>query len=294
MGRGKSSSTAAHLVQRRSNRSATRRFSKQTPFNVWYLMVADRNRLVQHPRMNRFLFFSLVVLPISLYAQGLPDKAYIYVVGRAEVAKTADMVELHFDVVTRGPDETKVNQDVQSKANKVLALLDSKKVPTDDVVAETLKSQPEFEQQDNSPPNRGRVSGYSVTRPFHVKIRDIKSFPKLVDELLTITGVEFLSIQGALSKQREIQDQMSEKALANARVQADKMLKPFQQKIDSVFAISPVQFPQIQGDIFSPAERVVVTGGIPAMQPEEASHYRLAPVTVSESVHVIYLISPAK
>ena len=245
--------------------------------------------------MKRFLFFPLLIFPISVLANGgLPDKPYIYVVGKAEMEKPADMVELHFNVVVRGPDETKVNQNVQNKANKIFALLDSGKVPSEDVIAETLKSEPEFEQQDNPRPNRGRLIGYSVTRPFDVKVRDVKAFPKLVDELVAIGGVEFVSIEGALSKQKEIQDQMWEKALASARERADKMLKPLEQKIDSVFAISLVQFPEIEREIFSSAERVIVTGSIPPMQPEEASHYRLAPVTVSQTVHVIYLISPAK
>jgi len=245
--------------------------------------------------MKRFLFFSLLIFPISVLANGgLPDKPYIYVVGKAEMEKPADMVQLHFDVVVRGPDETKVNQEVQNKANKIFALLDSRKVPSEDVIAETLKSEPEFEQQDNPPPNRGRLIGYSVTRPFHVKVRDVRAFPKLVDELLAIGGVEFTFIQGALSKQRELQDQMWKEALANARERADKIAKPLGLKTDSVFAISPVQFPQIEGDIFSSSERVVVTGALPPIQPEAASHYRLAPVTVSQTVHVIYLISPAK
>jgi hypothetical protein len=62
-------------------------------------------------------------------------------------------------------------------------------------------------------------------------------------------------------------------------------------KIDSVFAVSPVPFPEIRTRIFGSEERVLVTGSnIPMTEPE----YRLAPVTVSQNVHVIYLISPAK
>jgi len=42
--------------------------------------------------MKRFLFFSLIICPISLFADGgLPDKPYIYVEGKAEIQKPADM-----------------------------------------------------------------------------------------------------------------------------------------------------------------------------------------------------------
>jgi len=115
-----------------------------------------------------------------------------------------------------------------------------------------------------------------------------------VDELLAIGGLEFPSIQGELSKQKEMEDEMWGKAVTSARERADKMLKPLGLRIDSVFGISPVQFSQIEGDIFGPVEKVVVTRAVPPLQPEAASHYRFAPVTVSQRVHVIYLISPAK
>lgn len=92
------------------------------------------------------------------------------------------------------------------------------------------------------------------------------------------------------SKQKETEDQLWDSALTNARQRAEKTLKTMNMKIDSVFAVSPVAFLEIQTNMFGGKERVVVTGmNIPAH-----SEYRLADVTISQSVHVIYLISPAK
>ena len=80
-------------------------------------------------------------------------------------------------------------------------------------------------------------------------------------------------------------------ALVNAREQADRIAKGMGVTIDSVFAISSKPFPQILSTMLSSEYdevsrgRTVVTG-----EPE----YLLGPMTVSQSVHVIYLISPAK
>jgi uncharacterized protein YggE len=88
-----------------------------------------------------------------------------------------------------------------------------------------------------------------------------------------------------------VQEELWEKALADARERAEKTARVLGVKIDSVFAASRVAFPQIISEMFgSPddvvsRERVVVTG------PPE---YILGPVLVSENVHVIYLVSPAK
>ncbi len=84
--------------------------------------------------------------------------------------------------------------------------------------------------------------------------------------------------------------------MANAREQADKTLGTVGMKVDAIFAISRVAFDQISQEMFGQTERVIVTGSnIPTAEEGSAPvQYRLAPVTVSQSVHVIYLISPAK
>jgi len=248
----------------------------------------------QAEAMKRFLF-SFLILPISVLADGgLPSQPYIYVEGNAEIRKSADMVILRFDLVARAPDQPKANGEVQAKAVKIFALLKSRKIADTDVIAESLRSEPQFEHVENSG-NRGKLTGYTLTRPFTVKIRDITAFPKLVDELITLGGAEFTGIEAGLSKEKEMEDQLWDKAVTNAREQAEKTLKQTGMKIDSVFAVSPVAFPQIQTKIFGETERVIVTGSnIPTAEEVGPPQYRLAPVTVSQSVHVIYLISPVK
>jgi hypothetical protein len=135
-----------------------------------------------------------------------------------------------------------------------------------------------------------------VTRSFTVKVRDVAAFAKLVDELLAIGGTEFSGIETGLIKEKEVRDEIFEKTLANARERAEKTLKTMGMKIDGVFGVSPVAFPEIRSRIFGQdgAERVIVTGSYISSGGMDSSVYRLAPVSVSQSVHVIYLISPAK
>jgi hypothetical protein len=88
---------------------------------------------------------------------------------------------------------------------------------------------------------------------------------------------------------------MWEKALANSREKADKTLKPLNMKIDSVFAVSPVSFPEIETGIFGGEVSRYAALKAPEVERVIATpQYRFAPVTVSQRVHVIYLISPVK
>jgi uncharacterized protein YggE len=247
--------------------------------------------------MKKLVLLALASLPLSVLAQGgLPDKPYIYVEGKAEIEKPADMVTLRFDLVARNADQAKANQEVQGKATKIFALLKERKIEDNDVIAADIKSEPQFEGETYAP-KKGKLVGYSVRRTFAVKVRDLKAFATMVDELLTIAGVEFSEIEAGLTKEKEIREEIFEKALTNAREQAEKTLKPMEMKIDSVYAVSPYVFSEISSRIFqsSTTERVVVTGSyIPTGGNRVPSEYRLAPLTVSQSIHVIYLISPAK
>lgn len=248
--------------------------------------------------MKKLVLLACASLPMSVLAQGgLPDKPYIYVEGKAEIEKPADMVTLRFDLVARNPDQPKANQDVQTKANKILALLKERKIAENDVIAADIRSEPQYSNEEENSRKRGKIVGYKVTRSFAAKVRDMTAFAKLVDELLAFSGVEFSGIDAGLSKEKEVVDEIFEKALSNAGEQAEKTLKTLGMKVDSIFAVSPVSFPDIESKIFgsSNTERVIVTGSyIPTGGNLEPSEYRLAPVKVSQSIHLIYLISPAK
>jgi uncharacterized protein len=248
--------------------------------------------------MKKLVLLALASFPLSVLAQGgLPDKPYIYVEGKAEIEKPADMVTLRFDLVARNPDQPKANQEVQAKANKVFALLKERKIAENDMIAADIRSEPLYSNEEESKRNQIKVVGYKVTRSFAVRVRDITAFAKLVDDLLAFGGTEFSGIDAGLSKEKEISEEIFEKSLSNAGEQAEKTLNKLGMKRDSIFAVSPVSFPDIQSKIFgsSNTERVIVTGSyIPTGGNLERSEYRLAPVKVSQSIHVIYLISPAK
>jgi uncharacterized protein len=242
------------------------------------------------------LLFLLLSLPISVFAQGgLPNQPYIYVEGDARIQKPADLATLRFDLVIRAADQPKVREQVKIGSGRIFDVFKENKIADTDIITEELKTGPEYEEHESR--IGGKIVGCFASQSFQLKLRDLASLSKIVDQLLAIKGVELSAIEGSFSTREEVENQLSDKALVDAREQAEKTLKTMGMKIDSVYAISPTSFPDIQGQFFSSnrADRVIVTGSnVPTLEETGFVKFRLPPVTMSATVHVIYLISPAK
>ena len=243
--------------------------------------------------------FALVPLTAVAAAEvaglaGLPNQPFLYVEGKAEIQKPPDLISLHFDIKGRNADQGKANQEVQAKAKKVFALLKEAKVEDRDVVAQDLRSEPEYESDEADQKKRGKLIGYVVTRSFKVTVRDLTKYGRLGDQIMNLGGVYLSYISSEVSDREKLGEELWPKAIANAREKAEKTLKPMGMKIDSVFAVSSIDFGEIRGEFLNSGERVVVTGMNIPTPPDEPSQYRLEMVTIESTAQVIYLISPAK
>lgn len=252
--------------------------------------------------MKTFVFSAVALVSLTVLAAGsdvaglagLPNHPFLYVEGRAEIEQAPDLISLHFDISGRNADQGKANQEVQAKAKKLFALLKEAKIEDRDVVAQDLQSEPEFERDEADQNKRGKLIGYVVTRSFKVTVRNLIQYGKLGDQIMELGSVKLDYVSGELSDREKLGEELWPKAIANARENAEKTLKPMGMKIDSVFAVSSIDFGDIKGEFLKGGDRVVVTGMNIPTPPDQPSEYRLEMISLESTAHVIYLISPAK
>ena len=240
----------------------------------------------------------LVAIASFAFADGLPTVPYLYVQGSAEVEKKADMVSLRFKLSEVNKEVAAANKAVQAQAAKVFELLKATGIADEDVIASEISSDAEYEEGQGYGA-KGKFLGYRVQREFTVKVRDVAKFPKMVNDLFALKVSHFDGVTEEYSKAKELKDETWELALKNARAEAEKMAKAAGMKVDSVWVISPEAIPSIQGRILGQDYNSYPVAAGPGRAEREkkadaAPEYRLAPVKFSQSVHAIYLISPAK
>ncbi len=157
-----------------------------------------------------FLLFGLALACLPSHAMadaGLPTAPYIYVEGRAESEKPADMVTLRFDISDLEAKQEAANASVQKQANQIFAILKASTISESDVIAGDLQSEAEYEEVESpSSSRRGKLLGYRVTRTFSVVVHDLILFPKLVDQLLGLQVHEFSSITPGLKDAKVMEE----------------------------------------------------------------------------------------
>ncbi|MGH8092711.1 MAG: SIMPL domain-containing protein [Chthoniobacterales bacterium] len=176
----------------------------------------------------------------ALGDSGLPSQPYIYSEGTANTEKPADFVKLSFRVTGRNASRAKANTAVQADVRKAIELLKTVKVSEKDIIAENLTSEPLYKEEKDG--HSDEIVGFSVTREMEVTVRDVPSFPKIVDDLIAHVNIDFSSIEPGLTTDEEVGKDVELKALAKARERAENTLKAAGMKIDSVFAIPRQHF----------------------------------------------------
>jgi len=253
----------------------------------------------------KLLLTFLFLAGVLLGADGLPNQPYLYVQGEAEVSQPADLVLLRFRLSALQPEQAEANKRVQAQANQVFALLKATGVPESDIVASDLFSDTEYDRaggpiipgldtEGDSGQRPPKLLGYRVSRPFEVKVRDLKTFPKLVTDLLELKVERFDRISEGLSTEKKLSDEVWQKAVDDARRRADLLAKAAGMKVDGVYAISPSTIPAISREMLDEenSRSYPLSGAAPAGV--DAAKYVLRPVKVTQTIHILYLISPAK
>jgi uncharacterized protein YggE len=242
--------------------------------------------------MKTFLLLFVAFTSLA-WADGLPNVPYLYVEGNAAVEKKADLVSLRFKLSATDVEVSKANSPVQTQALKVFALLKAVGIADQDVIAGDIQSDAEYDEI-RGDGMRGKIRGYRVQRDFTVKVRELVQFPKLVNDLFAANVRYFDGVTPEYSKAKESEQEAQEMAIKDARIEAEKTAKLAGMKVDTVWAISPINFSQIQRQMLGEFSYSVAQGPAEATKAEAAPEYRIASVKFFRSVQVIYLISPAK
>lgn len=243
--------------------------------------------------MKSLLLLLSSLLVATAFAGGLPTTPYIYVQGAAEERVDPDQLTLNFNIIATDKDQVQAKTLVTGKSASVFKLLEQLAITDEAIVAQAISVTENYEFSSG----KREFNGYTVTRAFTVRLKDLALYPRLVNELVALRIESIDNAQPGYSKRDEGSVRLKKAALAQARQEAQEIASSMGAHITGVFAVSPIAFGEIPHAIFGGA------GGGPlartynyAMAEGKNSagdKYVFDQLTLSERLHVIFLIEPA-
>jgi len=242
--------------------------------------------------MKAFLFLLSSLLAATAFADGLPTTPYIYVQGAAEERVAPDVLRVTFQAKAGDKDVARAKAAVSDKSAAIFKVLAGLGIKDDAIVAPALSVTEDYDYTKST----GReLRGYTVDRSFTVRLTDFALYPRLVNELIELRVEGLDNPQLAYSKAAERSVALKQAAMTQARKEAEDLVTSTGARITGVFAVSPIAFGEIPQAIFggSGPRPMPLAYEARAGKGSAGDKYLFDEITLSERLHVIFLVEPA-
>ena len=140
----------------------------------------------------------------------------IYTTGEMERRVEPNMAKVTFAVLTRAGNADKAREGNAAKTNAVVDKLKELKVPEEDL--ETLEYR--IQEVINYQKGDSKIEAYEVLSRMQLKIKDVKSVGKIIDQLVPLGANKIESVEFDVIEKEEIYRELLAEATAQARDKA--------------------------------------------------------------------------
>jgi uncharacterized protein YggE len=224
----------------------------------------------------------------AVQASPLPDFPFINVTGAAKLEVAPDKARIQFVIRQTADKADAATEAVYKQGRDLMQFLAKQGITEADIDAAQINKEALFKDY-----NDRAITGYEASQPIVVTLNQLTNYVAVMDYLFK--QPQIFSINGSFdSSQREqYEQQLSEKAGADARRRANSLAAAQGVKISSVFAISEASgWGAMAGDFGFGAGSVSYGAMRKADMAESSSSNLIVPkhIQLEKSVNVIYKI----
>lgn len=160
-----------------------------------------------------------------LAVPALADETKVHVSGNSSVKVVPDQAEISFDVVEQGSSADVLKPSVDEKVAKVIKAAEELGIASRDIQATAVSVQPNYTYDRET--GEQRLVGVTVQRSMRITVRELASYPKLVDAALAAGVNQAAQVSLTLADPSADEEQAIRQAVDNtlvtARVVADQL-----------------------------------------------------------------------
>jgi len=198
---------------------------------------------------NLLPLFLLLAAP--LYgADYAPETPFIHVMGEAKTAVAPDEMALTFNLNGVADSYAAALKSTDAKFAQFLAFFDAQKIGRDAITSYEIDVRADREDRDSSSDNAATPpkTTYYANRKMEILLKDLKQFPPVYDEILSLESEGEVDVQFKTSQEDELKKKLLLVAADDAKQKAQELCDSFGMEIDGVHAISEQSFSAIENN----------------------------------------------
>ncbi|MEZ5525059.1 MAG: SIMPL domain-containing protein [Pseudomonadales bacterium] len=164
---------------------------------------------------SSILVILLVAMPLQAHTKESTEPRYIEVSGQGIIHETPDIALLTVTFSERQKKAAQAKETVDSQVENFLSFTRQLNIEARDIQAARINIHPEYDYKNNR-----QLIGYRVSRDVKIRIRDLLSYPKLLENAVEIGATNTGQLQLDFSNRKILEGQALQAAFKDARAQA--------------------------------------------------------------------------
>lgn len=181
------------------------------------------------------ILFLMVLSSNALANTPLPNNRHIAITGKSQLQATPDIAIINLSVESLHSTSFGAKKEVDSKVNNLLSGLLQFNVSEKDISASSISTEPNYTYTDNG---AQQLEGYLAYRDLKVTLADIGKLNALLDFALSVKVDEIDSIELEASNKQRLQQEVTAKAIENAKIKASSLAEAFGAKLGEIYSIN--------------------------------------------------------
>lgn len=175
----------------------------------------------------------LLGAPVFALGANLPDAPHVVVSARGEVEAVPDMAQLRLQISDTAKTSAPAKQSVDRRVQAVLDVAAKLGLAEEDITASQIRVFPDYQWRDGE----RILLGQRVERRVDLTLRDLSRYGQLVDGLLAAGIDELGNVEFDLSNRDALLDRATERAIAEAKRQAEQLAEGFGGRVKGVYHV---------------------------------------------------------
>jgi uncharacterized protein YggE len=177
-----------------------------------------------------------LIISMSVFANPVPEFPFVIVTEKMEQEVKPDLAKVRFSILAYDKSSDNAMEQLTKSSAQMLEILKNNGISISNLESTQVDKSTKRARKDGA--YNLDILGYEVQQGFNLRIAELTKYPKLMNQLIRLDGVQNIDAFFETTKEDEYKEKMIVDLSLKARKKADALAKAQSRKVKSVYGIT--------------------------------------------------------